>query len=72
MRGEEDIVKAAQEDLANGTLTDQEIEDLLNDWDANKGSQPVPNQPLIPKQHNLTVEGESQSVLRTETKNRDS
>lgn len=69
---EEDIVKAAQEDLANGTLTDQEIEDLLNDWDANKGSQPVPNQPLIPKQHNLTVEGESQSVLRTETKNRDS
>jgi hypothetical protein len=73
---EEDIVKAAREDLANGTLTDQEIEDLLNDWDANKGSQPVvsvvntnPAGNSIPVSN---VEGESQSVLRTETKNRDS
>ena len=73
---EEDVIKAAQEDLNNGTLTDEEVQALLNDWETNKGTQSVTQtltQPLVPKSTNsLMVEGESQSVLRTETKNRDS
>ena len=55
-----------QDNVDNGILSNEQAAEIFSDWNNNKGTQPaVSQQPT-------SIEGKPQSVLRTETKNRDS
>lgn len=63
---EEEITNSLQDDVDNGILSKEQAAEIFSDWNNNKGTQPaVSQQPT-------SIEGKPQSVLRTETKNRDS
>ena len=63
---EEEITNSLQDNVDNGILSNEQAAEIFSDWNNNKGTQPaVSQQPT-------SIEGKPQSVLRTETKNRDS
>ena len=62
----EEIMASLQDDINANRISNDQAREILNDWIANQGKQPAVNT------QQAVVKGTPQSVLRTETKNRDS